>query len=109
MSIVSTAIQTCMASSKYCHTTKVDPKVITVKSHEINNMIPYDWEVDDPFGSYTPERLGGKLKEPVDTYKPKYIESKTKPFSRSSKKQRNYHNIHQPGRTNCNQRYQKKI
>ena len=108
MSITTTAIQTCMTCSKHYYTITIDPKVITVKSQEINNMGSYDWEVDDPFGSYTPERLGGKLKERVDTYVPKYLESKSKPLSKSSKKQRNYHNIHQPGRTNCTQRYQGK-
>jgi len=103
MSIATTAIQTCMAYSKHYYTTTVDPKVTTEES---NNMVPYDWESDDPFGSYTPERLGGKLKEPVDTYIPKYLKNKSKPYS--SKKPRNYHNIHQPGRTNCTQRYQGK-
>ena len=107
MSIVTPAIQTCMACSKHYYTTgaNLEPKVTTEES---NNMVPYDWESDDPFGSYTPERLGGKLKEPVDTYIPKYLKNKSKPLSKSSKKQRNYHNIHQPGRTNCTQRYQGK-
>ena len=108
---ITTAIQTCMACSKHYYTT-ADPKVITVKSQEINNMVSYDWEADDPFGSFTPERLGGKLKEPSNVYEkthqPKYLKNKDKPLSNPSKKQRNYHNIHQPGRTNCTQRYQGK-
>jgi hypothetical protein len=71
-----------MANTSPVNTTTVFSPKITI---EAKNIKPYDWEADDPFGSFTPERLGGKLKEYVNvyekTYQPKYLKNKDKPLS----------------------------
>jgi hypothetical protein len=113
MNLLATKIQTCMACTSPVNTTttNVTPPmgnnmVLAYKDNEF--IIHYNDEYynifideDDKTDYFTPSPY-------VKTYKPKYLKSKSKPFSRSSKKQRNYHNIHQPGRTNCTQRYQRK-
>ena len=71
-----------MANTSPVNTTiTVSPK-ITVGP---KNMKPYDWEADDPFGSFTPERLGGKMKEPTNVYEKtcqsKYLKNKKKKLS----------------------------
>ena len=110
MSLLATTIQTCMACTSPVNTTTVTHTgynmVLAYKDNEF--IIHYNDEYynvyiddDDKTDHFTPSPY-------VKTYKPKYLKNKTKPHRYSSKKQRNYHNIHQPGRTNCSQRYQKK-
>ena len=87
-------------------TTFADPQQVLIQEKYMNGKYTLKYYVSDEVSTKKNYRSVTKMDlHPTRISEPYHKSSKT---SKSNRLERKHHHIHQPGRTNCTQRYQRK-